>query len=363
MTVSQVLARAGARRRLLRYCALAFAAVALVAAGCAQLAEKERELTFRVVPGDASWYAGLPDGVREMDIPLGAAGAQHLHAWWWPAGRADAPAVLYFHGSRWNLTGQLYRIRQLHEFGFAVLAVDYRGFGKSDGGVPSEESVYEDARAAWRRFAALVPDARRRIIYGHSLGGAVAVDLAAWLDAGHEGGGEPARGLVVESSFTTLADVAKSLSYSWLPVQWILSQKFDSLGKISQVRMPVLFVQRGRSLRARALQPGAVRRVAGAKAPIARRRGESQQQHARRARRVSRRAVRAVRLIRGRCATSRATPGKPVVSERQRGSVCPVSACRMSRSFDFARDSFTGPMRIIIFCPAESCSSAGSANW
>lgn len=242
MTVSQVLARAGARRRLLRYCALAFAAVALVAAGCAQLAEKERELTFRVVPGDASWYAGLPDGVREMDIPLGAAGAQHLHAWWWPAGRADAPAVLYFHGSRWNLTGQLYRIRQLHEFGFAVLAVDYRGFGKSDGGVPSEESVYEDARAAWRRFAALVPDARRRIIYGHSLGGAVAVDLAAWLDAGHESGGEPARGLVVESSFTTLADVAKSLSYSWLPVQWILSQKFDSLGKISQVRMPVLFV-------------------------------------------------------------------------------------------------------------------------
>lgn len=242
MTVSQVLARAGARRRLLRYCALAFAAVALVAAGCAQLAEKERELTFRVVPGDASWYAGLPDGVREMDIPLGAAGAQHLHAWWWPAGRADAPAVLYFHGSRWNLTGQLYRIRQLHEFGFAVLAVDYRGFGKSDGGVPSEASVYEDARAAWRRFAALVPDARRRIIYGHSLGGAVAVDLAAWLDAGHESGGEPARGLVVESSFTTLADVAKSLSYSWLPVQWILSQKFDSLGKISQVRMPVLFV-------------------------------------------------------------------------------------------------------------------------
>ena len=242
MTVLQVFTRAGARRRLLRYLALAFAAVSLAAGGCAQLAEKERELTFRVVPGDASWYGGLPDGVREMDIPLGTPGAQHMHAWWWPAPRPEAPAVLYFHGSRWNLTGQLYRIRQLHEFGFAVLAVDYRGFGKSDGGVPSEESVYEDARAAWRRFATLVPDATRRIIYGHSLGGAVAVDLAAWLDAGHEGSAEPARGLVVESSFTTLADVAKAMSYSWLPVQWILSQKFDSLGKISQVRMPVLFV-------------------------------------------------------------------------------------------------------------------------
>ena len=242
MTPLQVFACAGARRRLLRYVALAFAAVAVVAGGCAQLAEKERELTFRVVRGDATWYGGLPDEVREMDIPLGAADAQHMHAWWWPAARVDAPAVLYFHGSRWNLTGQLYRIRQLHDFGFAVLAVDYRGFGKSDGGVPSEASVYEDAHAAWGRFATLVPDAKRRIIYGHSLGAAVAVDLAAWLDAGYEGSGEPARGLVMESSFTTLADVAKALSYSWLPVQWILTQKFDSLGKISHVRMPVLFV-------------------------------------------------------------------------------------------------------------------------
>jgi fermentation-respiration switch protein FrsA (DUF1100 family) len=238
--VPHAFARLPSPRRMLRHLALAFAAVALVAGGCAQLAEKERELTFRVVPGDASWYGGLPDGVREMDIRLGAVGGQRMHAWWWPAARPDAPAVLYFHGSRWNLTGQLYRIRQLHDFGFAVLAVDYRGFGKSDGGVPSEQSVYEDARAAWQGFATLVPDPKRRIIYGHSLGGAVAVDLAAWLDAGHEA--EAARGLVVESSFTTLADVARALSYSWLPTQWLLSQKFDSLGKISHVRMPVLFV-------------------------------------------------------------------------------------------------------------------------
>lgn len=231
------------RRRLIRYFALALALVALAAGGCGELAHKERELTFRVVPGEASWFSGLPEGVREMDIPLAAddGGTQRIHAWWWPADRDDAPAVLYFHGSRWNLTGQLYRIRQLHAFGFSVLAVDYRGFGKSDGGVPSEQSVYEDARAAWQRFAALVPDPRRRIVYGHSLGGAVAVDLAARLDR-DAGSTEPARGLVVESSFTTLADVAKALSYPWLPLQWILSQKFDSLGKIGEVRMPVLFV-------------------------------------------------------------------------------------------------------------------------
>jgi len=228
-------------RRALRWLALAGVVAAVAIGGCAELAQKERELVFRVVPGDASWYAGLPDGVREIDIPV--AEGQHIHAWWWKADRADSPAVLYFHGSRWNLTGQLSRIRQLHDFGFSVLAIDYRGFGRSDGDVPSEQTVYEDARAGWRRFAELVPDARHRFIYGHSLGGAVAVDLAAELGR-TTGAGEPeaAHGLIVESSFTTLVDVAKALSYSWLPVQWVISQKFDAIDKITQVRMPVLFV-------------------------------------------------------------------------------------------------------------------------
>jgi alpha-beta hydrolase superfamily lysophospholipase len=231
------------RVRVVRLIAAAAAAIALVAGGCATLAEKERELTFRIVQGDASWFSGLPDGVRELDIPLAhGTPPAHIHAWWWPAARADAPAVLYFHGSRWNLTGQLSRISLLHEFGFSVLAIDYRGFGKSGGGVPSEQSVYEDARVAWQRFADLVPEPPRRIIYGHSLGGAVAVDLAAWLDREAAGASEPARGLIVESSFTTLVDMAKAVSYSWLPLQWILSQKIDTVDKVREVRMPVLFV-------------------------------------------------------------------------------------------------------------------------
>ncbi len=228
------------RKQPLRFLAIIGMAITLGAGGCAQLAEKERELTFRVVPGDASWYGGLPDGVHELDIPLQGEG-QHINAWWWPAERADGPAVLYFHGSRWNLTGQLMRIRQLHDFGFSVLAIDYRGFGRSAGGVPSEQTVYEDARAAWRKFTELVPDPHERIIYGHSLGGAIAVDLAAGLGRAALGI-EPARGLIVESSFTTLVDMAKAVSYSWLPMQWILSQKFDTLGKITEVKMPVLFV-------------------------------------------------------------------------------------------------------------------------
>ena len=229
------------RDRWVKLVAVLGVTAALAAAGCAQLAEKERELTFRVVPGDASWYSGLPDGVREMDIPVTVDGKmQRVHAWWWPADQAGAPALLYLHGSRWNLTGQLYRIEQLHDFGYSVLAIDYRGFGRSDAGLPSEETVYADARAAWGRLTELEPDPAKRYIYGHSLGGAVAIDLASWLSSGDAP--VPARGLIVESTFTTLADIAHALSYEWLPVQWIMSQKFDSLAKIAQVHMPVLVV-------------------------------------------------------------------------------------------------------------------------
>jgi alpha-beta hydrolase superfamily lysophospholipase len=226
------------RSRLLATLALC---VPLAFAGCVQLVQKERELLFRVVPGTASWYAGMPDGVVEMNLPVETGGKrgsnEHVNAWWWPAARPGAPAVLYLHGARWNLTGQLFRIEQLHDFGFSVLAIDYRGFGKSSGELPSEETVYEDARLAWQHLKTLQPDPKKRLIYGHSLGGAIAIDLAS-----QPGQQQQARGLIVESTFTTLADIARSLSYPWLPLQLLLSQKFDAVDKIAQVGMPVLIV-------------------------------------------------------------------------------------------------------------------------
>ena len=206
---------------------------------------------FRIEPGVASWYDGVPAGLQEFDLPVpqtvvGAVTAkparQTVHAWWWPSRKPDAPAVLYLHGSRWNLTGQLFRIRELHDLGFSVFAIDYRGFGKSEGDLPSENAVYTDARVGWDALAKLVPDPRRRFIYGHSLGGAIAVDLAATLSSEAKTKDAPvaAAGLVVESSFTTLADIARAFSYKWLPIQLVLTQKFDSVDKIKDVRMPVI---------------------------------------------------------------------------------------------------------------------------
>lgn len=229
-------------RHWLRLLAGAALAATLAVTGCSSLAEKEREIVFRVVSGNASWYAGMPDGLTEARLNVKAADGsqQAINTWWWPAQDATAPMVLYLHGSRWNLTGQLFRIEQLHEFGFSVLAIDYRGFGLSDGKLPSEQTVYEDADAAWQRLLQLQPDPAKRYIYGHSLGGAVAIDLASRLATRPAADG--AHGLIVESSFTSLSEIAKSLSYSWLPVQWLLSQKFDSIDKIASITVPVLYL-------------------------------------------------------------------------------------------------------------------------
>ena len=226
------------KQRWLRLCILGALLLALPI-GCAQLEQKERELVFRVESGTASWYGGLPAEVVEMQLNSSDfLAGQSVHAWWWPAPRKDAPALLYLHGSRWNLTGQLFRIEQLHAMGFSVLAVDYRGFGESRGALPSERSVYQDALIAWQHLARLQPEASKRFIYGHSLGGAVAVNLAHELADDKQS--PQAAGLIVESSFTNLGDVATAVSNTSLPVRWLLSQEFDSLSKIGAVGVPVL---------------------------------------------------------------------------------------------------------------------------
>ncbi|AKA81306.1 alpha/beta hydrolase [Pseudomonas synxantha] len=234
---SRFIARLG-----LRWLPLLCMAVLIVGlpVGCAVLQHKERELVFRIEPGTAGWYTGLPKAVQEFELrPASFKSGQNIHGWWYPAANKDAPAILYLHGVRWNLTGQLFRIEQLHALGFSVLAIDYRGFGQSHGDLPSETTVYEDARIAWERFQTLQPDPGKRLIYGHSLGGAVAIDLAAELGKQVP---LPVRGLVIESTFTSLADVATAVSNTSLPVRWLLSQKFDSIDKIADIHMPLLVV-------------------------------------------------------------------------------------------------------------------------
>ena len=125
----------------------------------------------------------------------------------------------------------------MHQLGFSVLAIDYRGFGRSGPELPSEQSVYEDARAAWAWLARQHPN-RPRYIFGHSLGGAIAVQLASEVD--------DARGLIVEGTFPSIAQVFRTMKWGWLPVTPFITQRFDSAGKIGRVSVPVLVVHGSR---------------------------------------------------------------------------------------------------------------------
>ena len=230
---------------------LLFMLAASLLGGCAVLESKQSEWIFRPVRDNWRGYQGLPEGVEEVWIKVPAqagvraaaggdsAGSERIHAWWMPQtgpAAADAPALLYLHGSRWNLTGSSFRIAKWREMGFSVLAIDYRGFGQSSGELPTEAKTYQDAALAWEWLKAKMPDPQRRYVYGHSLGGAVAIDLAARL------GPHEAAGLITESTFTSVPDVVAASRYGWLPVGFLISQRFEALEKIKQVALPKLFL-------------------------------------------------------------------------------------------------------------------------
>lgn len=209
-------------------------------AGCATLDERQRGWIFQ--PGDRTWSGGLAaaQGMADVWIPFRSAEANadvRLHGLWLPQADPRAPVLLYLHGARYDVRGSAPRMRRMHELGFSVLGVDYRGFGKSTPGLPSEALAAEDARAAWDWLAREHPQSRR-FIFGHSLGGAIAVNLASQV-------GDEA-GLIVEGSFTSIPDVVSTFRWGWLPVSPLITQRFDAASRVAQVGSPLLVVHGSR---------------------------------------------------------------------------------------------------------------------
>ena len=222
-------------RRLVLY----IAALSLLC-GCAVLESKQSEWIFRPVRDNWRGYQGLPAGTEEVWLNVPGAGKEaseeRIHAWWAPQPDPNAPVVLYLHGSRWNLTGSSFRIERWRAMGFSVFAIDYRGFGQSSGEIPTEANAYEDAAIAWDWLKAKVPDASKRYLYGHSLGGAVAIDLATKLKA------DEAAGLIMEATFTSVPDVVSASKFGWIPMGFLITQRFASFEKIGKVTLPKLFL-------------------------------------------------------------------------------------------------------------------------
>lgn len=219
---------------------LVFAALfaVLLAVGCATLDERERAWIFQ--PSDDSWGSSADLAGEMQDVWIGFASKVtgepgKLHALWLPADHETerTPVLLYLHGARWNVESSAPRIERMQELGFSVLAIDYRGFGKSSPGLPSEDTAYEDARAAWDWLAQRYPK-RPRFIFGHSLGGAIAIDLASRVP--------DEQGTIVEATFTSIPDVAASMKWGWLPIGPLITQRFDALRKVARIGSPLLVV-------------------------------------------------------------------------------------------------------------------------
>ncbi|HEY7159409.1 MAG TPA: alpha/beta hydrolase [Gemmataceae bacterium] len=173
-----------------------------------------------------------PAALAVEDVEMTDSRGDRIHAWWttpkdW---QPEQGAVLFCHGNGGNLS---HRGRALphwiNELGQAVLLFDYPGYGRS-GGEPSEAGCYAAADAAydWLRQVRKVP-AERILLYGGSLGGGVAIELA------HR---RPHRVLVLVASFTSFPDMAQT-RFPWLPGRWLVHNNFDNLGKIASCRGPV----------------------------------------------------------------------------------------------------------------------------
>jgi uncharacterized protein len=171
-----------------------------------------------------------PAGLKFEDAWFQAADGTQLHGWYVPKANARA-AVLFCHGNGGNITHRIDTMQMLNRrCGVSLLMFDYRGYGRSQG-KPNETGILSDARAAraWLAAREKIPEADV-VLMGESLGGAVAVDLAAR---------DGARALVLESTFSSLPDVA-GYHYPVLPVHWLMRSRFDSAVKIADYRGPLL---------------------------------------------------------------------------------------------------------------------------
>jgi hypothetical protein len=163
------------------------------------------------------------------EVELATADGERLHGWWVER-RAARGALLFLHGNGGNISHRLESIRLFHDLGLSVLIIDYRGYGRSTGR-PGEIGTYRDAEAAWDHLTrARGVDPRRIILYGESLGGAVATWLAARVRCG---------ALILTAGMTSVADMGRHY-YPFLPVRWLVRIRYPAIDLIGGVHCPVL---------------------------------------------------------------------------------------------------------------------------
>jgi fermentation-respiration switch protein FrsA (DUF1100 family) len=208
--------------------ALAVGAAAVLAVSMPSLTERlVASMVFHPTPGIDLHPREL--GIEAREVWLDTADGVRIHAFFLPGAPDRDRSILFLHGNAGNASHRLPYAAEMARLGSDVLLLDYRGYGLSQG-VPSEAGVYADARAglAYLTGERGLPS-RRVVLFGESLGGAVAIDLAAKRELA---------GVIVSSTFTSLADMGWSMAgpFGW----WLAGDGFDSLARIGSLQAPLL---------------------------------------------------------------------------------------------------------------------------
>lgn len=160
-----------------------------------------------------------------------------LHGWWIPGHTSEAKVWVFLHGNGSTIGDEVKRAFCFHQLGFATFMFDYRGYGRSIDKFPTESSVYQDVETVWHyltQIRKISPD--KIFLYGHSLGGAIAIEMAQRHPE--------IAGLAVEGTFTSMRSMVSHLyrQFGIFPVNLLLHQRFDSLHKVPLLPMPILFI-------------------------------------------------------------------------------------------------------------------------
>lgn len=190
----------------------------------------ENSLVYPGMTAAEGWAE--PSDPATKEIWLTSSDGTKIHAWYLPCQGATG-AVHFSHGNGGNLSHRDQSIQQLRDsFGRSVLVYDYPGYGHSEGR-PTEAGIYSAAEAAWDWLKEKYPE-ERIVLFGESLGGGVAVELATRHDCA---------GLVLFSTFASLPKAAKA-KLPWLPCETLMSNRFDNAAKLPGIRRPV-FITHG----------------------------------------------------------------------------------------------------------------------
>jgi uncharacterized protein len=188
------------------------------------------------VPGGSRSLAEPPAelglGVRRVELT--ASDGVRLVSWAMPAGSGSGYWLLICHGNAGNISeaGRPFHYAGLRALGLSLFAFDYRGYGESEG-VPTEEGLYRDADAAYRylRDELDVPP-EQIVVFGHSLGSAVALELVSRV---------PAAGVVLDGALTSVVERAQEL-FPYAPVRWIAASRYPSIERVGALTIPKLFL-------------------------------------------------------------------------------------------------------------------------